>query len=55
MDVHEGDIAALVARHYLPEQGSRDSGAIKAAVEALIADLVFELEYRKAARPGSRL
>jgi hypothetical protein len=55
VDVHEGDVAALVARHYLPEQGSRDSGAIKAAVEALIADLAFELQHGKAARMRSRI
>ncbi len=55
VDVHQSDIAALVARGYLPEQGSRDPGAMKAAVEALIADLAFEVEYGKAARVRSRL
>jgi len=44
VDVNEGDIAALVARSYLPEEASRDPAAIKAAMEGVVADVAFELE-----------
>ena len=35
VDVSEGDVAALVARSYLPEEASRDPAAIKAAIEGV--------------------
>ena len=43
-------MAALVARSYLPKEASRDPAAIKAAVEGLVADVVFELEAERSAR-----
>jgi len=50
VDVSEDDVAALVARSYLPKEASRDPAAIKAAVEGLVADVVFELEAERSAR-----
>ena len=41
------DLGALVARSYLPEEASRDPAAIKAAIEGVIADMVFELEAER--------
>ena len=43
-------MAALVARGHLPGEASRDPAAIKAAIEGLIADLVFELKAERSAR-----
>jgi hypothetical protein len=43
-------VAALVARSYLPEEASRDPAAIKAAIEGVIADVVFELEAERSSR-----
>ena len=42
-------MAALVARA-LPGEASRDPAAIKAAIQGLIADLVFELKAERSAR-----
>lgn len=50
MDVNESDLEALVARSYLPEQSSSDPAAIKAAIESVIADVVFELEAERSTR-----
>ena len=50
VDVSETDVAALVTRCYLPEEASRDPAAIKAAVEGLMADAVFELEAERSTR-----
>jgi len=50
VDVSESDVAALVARSYLPEESSRDPAAIKAAIEGVIADVVFDLEAERSAR-----
>ena len=50
VDVSETDVAALVARSYLPEEASQDPAAIKAAIEGVIADMVFELEAERCAR-----
>ena len=47
-------MAALVTRSYLPEEASRDPAAIKAAVECLMADVVFELEAERSARKQLR-
>jgi hypothetical protein len=47
VDVNETDVAALVARSYLLEEASQDPAAIKAAIEGLIADMVFELEAER--------
>ena len=43
-------MAALVARSYLPEEASCDAAAIKAAVESVMADLVFDLETERVTR-----
>jgi hypothetical protein len=51
-NVSEGDVAALVAGSHLPQEASRDPGAIKGTVEGLMADVAFELE---AERSTSRL
>jgi hypothetical protein len=45
---------ALVARSYLPEEASRDPAVIKAAIECLISDAVFELETERFARTRAR-
>jgi hypothetical protein len=50
INVSEGDVTALVARSYLPEEASRDPAAIKAAIEGLVADLVFDLETERSTR-----
>jgi len=50
VDVSESDVAAFVARSYLPEEASRDPAAIKAAIEGVIADVVFELEAERSTR-----
>jgi hypothetical protein len=50
IDVSEGDVAALVARSYLPEEASRDPAAIKAAIEGLMSDVVFEVETERSTR-----
>ena len=47
VDVNEGEIAALVARGYLPEEARGDPVAIKAAIEIVISDLAFELEQER--------
>ena len=56
-DVSESDVAALVARSYLPEEASRDPAAIKAAIEGLMSDVVFDLEAERFTRnhPGKRV
>jgi hypothetical protein len=48
--VNKSDLEALIARGHLPEEGGRDPAAIKAAVEGLAADLVFDLETERSAR-----
>jgi hypothetical protein len=50
IDVSEGDVAALVARSYLSEEASRNPSAIKAAIEGLMSDVVFELETERSTR-----
>lgn len=50
VNVSEDDVTAPVARSYLPEEASRDPAAIKAAVEGLVADVVFELETERSIR-----
>jgi hypothetical protein len=47
VDVNEGEIAALVARGYLPEEARDDPVAIKAAIVVVISDLAFELEEQE--------
>jgi len=54
VDVNEGEVAALVARGYLPEEACGDPVAIKAAIEIVISDLAFELEQERSKGSGSR-
>jgi hypothetical protein len=49
-NVSEGDVAVLVAGGHLPQEASRDPGAIKGAVEGLMADVAFELEAERSTR-----
>ena len=50
VDVSENDVAALVARSYLPDEARHEPAAIKAAIEVLMSDLVFELESERSTR-----
>ena len=50
MDVSESDLEALIARGHLPEEASQDPAAIKAAIEGVIADMIFELEAERSTR-----
>jgi hypothetical protein len=43
VDVNEGEIAALVARGYLPEEARGDPVAIEAAIEIVDFDELFGL------------
>jgi len=52
--MNEFEISALVAKGYLPEEARSDSRAIKAAIEALVSDLAFELEQQVFMESGSR-
>jgi hypothetical protein len=54
VDVNEGEVAALVARGYLPEEARGDPVAIKGAIEGLISDLAFELEQERSMGTGPR-
>jgi hypothetical protein len=53
--VHESEVAALVVRGYLAEQKRGEPGAIKAAVEGLISDMVFELQQETSTKSGPRI
>jgi hypothetical protein len=54
VDVNEGEVAALVARGYLPEEARGDAVAIKGAIEGVISDLAFELEQDRSKGSGPR-
>ena len=54
VDVNENEIAALVARGYLPEEARDDPVAIKAAIVVVISDLAFELEQERSKGMGLR-
>ena len=54
VDVNESEVAALVARGYLPEEARGDPAAIKAAIEGVISDLAFELEQDRSKGSGPR-
>ena len=54
MHVNKSDLEALIARGHLPEEGRRDPAAIKAAIETLMSDVVFELEAERSARRPTR-
>ena len=54
VDVTESEIAALVARGYLPEEARDDPVAIKAAIVVVISDLAFELEQERSKGMGLR-
>ena len=48
--VNKSDLEALIARGHLLEEASQDPAAIKAAVEGLMSDVVFELETERSNR-----
>jgi hypothetical protein len=52
--MNEFEISMLVAKGYLADDARSDPKAIKAAVEALISDLAFELEEQEFKASGSR-
>jgi hypothetical protein len=54
VDVNEGEVAALVARGYLPGEARDDAVAIKGAIEGVISDLAFELEQDRSKGSGPR-
>jgi hypothetical protein len=54
VEMNESEISALVVKGYLPEEASSDPKAIKAAIEALVSDLAFELEQQAFKPRGSR-
>jgi hypothetical protein len=54
VEVNESEIAALVARGYLPEEARDDPVAIKAAIVVVISDLAFELEQERSKGMGLR-
>ena len=54
VDVNESEVAALVARGYLPAEARCDPVAIKAAIEAVISDVAFELEQERSKGMGQR-
>jgi hypothetical protein len=55
VEMNDLEISALVAKGYLPEEARGDSKAIKSAIEALVSDLVFELEQQRFNGSGSRV
>jgi hypothetical protein len=54
VEVNDSEISALVTKGYLAEEARSDSKAIKAAIEALISDLAFELEQQATEASGIR-
>jgi hypothetical protein len=52
--MNEFEISALVAKGYLADEARSDPKAIKAAIEALISDLAFELEQQALRASESR-
>jgi len=54
VEMNEFEISALVVKGYLPEEARSDSKAIKSAIEALVSDVVFELEQQAFMESGSR-
>jgi hypothetical protein len=46
VEMNELEISALVAKGHLPEEARSDGKAIKAAIEALVSDVAFELEQQ---------
>jgi hypothetical protein len=54
VDVNESEVAALVARGYLPEEARSDAVAIRGAIEGVISDLAFELEQERSMGTGPR-
>jgi hypothetical protein len=46
VDVNEGEVAALVAGGYFPEEARGDPAAIKAAIEVVISDMALRASAR---------
>jgi hypothetical protein len=53
IDLDEAKLAALVASGYLAKEARTDAMAIKKAIETVISDIAFELEYGLAASSRS--
>ena len=53
--VNELELLALIFKGYLPEEDRNDAEAIKAAVEAVISDIAFDLQQVTSTRSGSPL
>ena len=54
MEMNDFEISALVTKGYLTDEARSDPKAIKAAIEALISDLAFELQQQTFKASGSR-
>jgi hypothetical protein len=54
VDVSQSELDALVVRGHLPEEERDNGAAIKKAIEGLLSDLVFELQYEAAERGRAR-
>jgi hypothetical protein len=54
VEMNDVEISALVTKGYLADEARSDPKAIKAAIEALISDLAFELEQQTFRASGSR-
>jgi hypothetical protein len=48
--VNKSNLEALIARGHLSEGASQDPAAIKAAIEGVISDVVFEVEAERSTR-----
>jgi hypothetical protein len=54
VEMNDFEISALVTKGYLTDEARSDPKAIKAAIEALISDLAFELQQQTFKASGSR-
>jgi hypothetical protein len=52
--MNDVEISALITKGYLADEARNNRKAIKAAIEALISDLAFELEQQAFRASGSR-
>jgi hypothetical protein len=55
VEVNASEVAALVARGYLPEGAGNDPAAINTALEGVISDMAFELQQEIWVKSASRL
>ena len=54
VNVKKAEMAALVARCYLESEECSDGAAINRAIEALLSDLEYEVQYEAADHACSR-